>query len=68
MGSTIKTDEIEQAKAQGNYRLAGQLTSLANLPCYYGCHYGMRNDRQYAIEEFIRGWKDEEAKRQSTKA
>lgn len=54
--STFNAREIELQKAQCNYRMAGQLARLLGLDPIYGCHYGMRSTRQYALLEYMQGW------------
>jgi len=49
-------NEIELAKSLGQYRRAGQLSSLRGHGFYYGCHYGMRSTRMTAIAEFEAGF------------
>jgi hypothetical protein len=35
---------------------AGALAYMLGKTDYYGCHYGMRSTRQWAIEQFKQGW------------
>lgn len=51
----------EAAKENGDYQMAGQLRRLEGSDCYYGCHFGMRSDREAAIREFNSGWKEIDA-------
>jgi hypothetical protein len=47
---------IEQLKARGEYRRAGQEARLACEPRSYGCHYGMRSQLENAKAEFNTGY------------
>ena len=47
---------INKLKSQGQYREAGAATFEAKQPCTYGCHFGMRSERDFAIREFAEGY------------
>lgn len=51
----------EEIKADGNYRLAGQLSRLEGGDRYYGCHFGMRSTRDQAVREYFAGYDEIEA-------
>lgn len=53
--------DTETYKARGEYRLAGQIDALHGLPCYYGCHFGMRSTRSEAMFQYEQGWQEIEA-------
>lgn len=62
-------DPVEYQKSNGNYYGAGALARALNQPRSYGCHYGMRSDRERSMQSFYKGWdacdrhiKEEEAK------
>lgn len=53
---------VEKAKAEGEYRLAGQLARLhGETYPQYGCHFGMRSSRMHAISEYNAGWHEIDA-------
>jgi hypothetical protein len=47
---------IETLKAQGQYREAGALAFTSGQARSYGCHYGMRSDRDAASLAFQAGY------------
>ena len=47
---------VEDLKHDGEYRQAGALAAQLDLPCDYGCHFGFRADRAYAVHEFRAGY------------
>lgn len=47
---------IEALKAQGNYWAAGYHAHMLGCSTSYGCHYGMRSERDRAIQEYVAGW------------
>lgn len=54
---TINRQTVETLKANGFYFAAGALAASLKLQCYYGCHFGMRSELQFAKAEFERGFK-----------
>lgn len=54
---------IEKLKADGYYFTAGAYTFECGLSPGYGQHYGMRSERQKAIDEFKLGYHAAEASR-----
>ena len=38
------------------HRKRGQLEALQGKPRYYGCHFGMRSSRTWAMKEYYEGW------------
>ena len=59
---------VEQFKAKGRYLEAGHAQAMAGEPCAYGCHYGMRSEREAALAEFRKGYAEGQAKRESKRA
>ena len=49
-------NKVEKLKSEGKYREAGELAFNEGQSDAYGCHYGMRSDRQFAINEFRAGY------------
>ena len=49
--------QVERLKSQGRYYHAGTLAALTGQGAY-GCHYGMRSELAYAVEQFMAGFKD----------
>lgn len=35
---------------------AGALAYIVGHQCLYGCHYGLRSSREWAREQFGKGW------------
>lgn len=50
-------------KSEGRYRQAGAFAFARREPRSYGCHFGMRSDRDAAIREFNAGFDAAEADR-----
>jgi hypothetical protein len=50
--------QVENYKSRGRYSHAGALACFLGAGDGYGCHYGMRSDRQAAIDEYKRGYQD----------
>lgn len=48
--------DIEKLKSEGHFFAAGALAFATEQTDAYGCHYGMRSDRDAAIAEFKRGF------------
>jgi hypothetical protein len=57
---TITLQDVERAKVEGRYRYAGQLQALAGcgIGTDYGCHYGMRSEREIAKQLFNMGFNE----------
>lgn len=49
-------NKTEQLKSEGKYIEAGANAWAAKEGRAYGCHYGMRSDRAFAMNEFYRGY------------
>lgn len=47
---------VERLKVKGDYYGAGVLARLTKQPRYYGCHYGMRSNRAWAMTRFYEGY------------
>jgi hypothetical protein len=47
---------IENLKSQKRFAHAGALAFALGCDDYYGCHYGMRQDREAAMVAFRQGW------------
>lgn len=47
---------INDLKVAGHYFAAGALARSLGHDHNYGCHFGMRSDRDFARSEFQRGW------------
>jgi hypothetical protein len=47
--------DVENLKSDGRFFHAGALAAALGQPNTYGCHYGMRSSREWAIEEFQAG-------------
>jgi hypothetical protein len=61
-------NRIEELKSEGRYREAGALAARDESPVRnYGCHYGLRSERDAARDEFLAGF-DAETARQVTRA
>jgi hypothetical protein len=45
-------------KSNGAYYEAGCAARLEGKPDFYGCHFGMRSDRERATADFRQGWAD----------
>lgn len=56
------THEIDQLKSKGEYEAAGRLAFRTNAGKSYGCHFGMKSDRDAAVKEFERGYELEQRK------
>jgi len=52
----ITIHQIDQAKADGRYRYAGQLDALRGGDGHYGAHFGMRSTNDHARREFREGF------------
>jgi hypothetical protein len=48
--------QIEKLKSEGKYYEAGELAAATGYDRDYGCHYGMKSRRAFAISEFHAGW------------
>lgn len=48
--------KTEKLKSEGKYFEAGQNARENNEPRAYGCHFGMRSSRDYAMTEFYKGY------------
>jgi hypothetical protein len=46
---------IEDYKVRGRYRTAGQTAALLGHDDIYGCHFGMRSTRDFAMAEYKSG-------------
>lgn len=60
----IKVKAIEpdpEPEAMNEYRRSGQETRLRGHDRYYGCHFGMRSTRDWAMAEFFAGWDEIDA-------
>jgi hypothetical protein len=51
---TVQT--VEDLKSEGLYFTAGAMAFQIGHPRGYGCHYGMRSDRDASTAEFYRGY------------
>lgn len=58
MHAREQAHQIEQLKAAGRFRHAGQLAALIGYRNDYGCHFGMRGTREIAMSEFRDGWSE----------
>lgn len=54
--------EVDQLKSKGEYEAAGRLAFRTNAGKSYGCHFGMKSDRDAAVKEFERGYELERQK------
>lgn len=55
MTPTLTSRDIENLKSDGRFFHAGALAAALGQPASYGCHYGMRSTRAYAIDQFQAG-------------
>lgn len=53
-------NSTEKLKSTGQYYSAGMDAFANKRGRYYGCHYGMRSDRQFAMNEFYLGYDEAE--------
>jgi hypothetical protein len=53
--------EIDALKSAGQYRAAGKLAFTSGRDDQYGCHFGMRSERETAAAEFRAGWSEAKA-------
>lgn len=49
------TNEIERLKSVGQYYQAGALAASLGQDDNYGCHYGMRSERENAVAQYRLG-------------
>lgn len=61
MTNLFNAREIDNQKAMGNYRLAGQMARILGLDDFYGCHFGMKSELPYARDQFHTGWQEIDA-------
>jgi hypothetical protein len=54
--TVLSHTDINTAKAEGQYRRAGQLAALLGCDSSYGCHFGMRSTLAAAREQFAQGY------------
>lgn len=54
----MNAQEIERLKSEGFYYQAGTLAAALGHDDNYGCHYGLRCSRDYAVEQFKLGHKE----------
>ena len=47
---------LDTLKSDGRYFHAGAFAAMAGYDRYYGCHYGMRSSRAYAMAQFYAGY------------
>lgn len=52
---TINNQTVHALKASGHYFAAGALAASLGMDNNYGCHFGMRSDRDNAIEQYKAG-------------
>jgi hypothetical protein len=51
---------VDLLKSQGLHTEAGHLARRLGYPCWYGCHFGMRSNRESARLDFESGWTAED--------
>lgn len=52
----MTNQDVNKAKSNGQYRLAGQLDRLLGNQSSYGCHFGMRSELEQARSEYTEGY------------
>ena len=52
--------QIDELKSEGRYFEAGKLARELGRDCYFGCHFGLRSERDRAVEEFTAGYNAED--------
>jgi len=54
----LTRQDVERLKAEARYRHAGSLAFIIGDEPVFGCHYGMRSSRDFAIAEFREAYFD----------
>ena len=47
---------LDKLKSEGRYFHAGAYAAMIGYGRSYGCHFGMRSTRDYAMDEFYQGY------------